>query len=195
MNLEKIFEIFGKKIFYTIAAFYWAVFFFGKDLGFELTKVPDNYRYLVIGLGLLSSSFVFVDAVVLFGVFVKKFCEYSFSEKEKKEYYLKAIKTIQRYENIDALGVLLSLLSFPSRGDHWKKGIPSNCQKNDVYAILKLFSEVTIDAKHYNKVLTLYSESSNFDFNKGFFEFLEEEYFVKNKHEKVDLSSNFRGSR
>ena len=72
MNLEKIFEIFGKKIFYAITAFYWAVSFFGENLGFELSKVPNNYGYVVSGLGLLSTFLVFVDVVSLLGIFIKK---------------------------------------------------------------------------------------------------------------------------
>lgn len=191
MNLEKIFEIFGKKIFYAITAFYWAVFFFGENLGFELAKVPNNYGYVVSGLGLLSTFLIFVDVAVLFGIFIKKSREYSYAEKERKEYYLKAIKTIQRYGNIDGLGILLSLTLLPSRGDHWQKVIPQNCQKKDVYGILQLFSKVTVGKKYYDKVLTFDSCLGSFDFDKGFFEFLEEDYFVNNKHEKVDLASNF----
>jgi hypothetical protein len=195
LKTESAFSIFGKKIFYAITAFYWAVFFFGENLGFELAKVPNNYGYVVSGIGLLSTFLVFVDAVAFVWNFIKKFCEYSYAEKERKEYYFKAIKTIQRYGDVDGLGILLSLLSFPSRGDHWQKGIPQNCQKNDVYTMLQLFSEVTVGKRYYNKVLTFYSNLGHFDFDKGFFEFLEEEYFVKNKHEKIDLSSNFMRSR
>jgi len=197
MNLEKVFEILkiDKKIFYisiySVAAFGWVILFFGKELGFESKEITD-YKFLVISFSIISNIFVVFHIVTLIGVFIKKFCEYFFAEKEKKEYYSKAIKTIQRYGDLDGLGVLLSLLSFPPMGDHWQKGIPQNCQKRDVYNILQLFSEVRIDKNGYRKVLNLnHNYSHRFDFNKGFFEFLEEEYFIKNKHEKVDLTSNF----
>ncbi len=200
MNLEKIFEIFGKKIFYTIAIFYWAVFFFGEKLGFELEKIPsDLYKYLVIGAGLLGSAFVLADIVVALGVFIKKYLEYFYTEKEKREYYLKAIKTIQRYEN--GLGILFSLLDFQPRGDHWKKHVPSKYQKPEMEALLNTFSNVAVNRSGSKKVLFAFKSdslsyySNQFDFDKGFFEFLEEEYFVENKHEKFDLTSNFMRSK
>lgn len=196
MNLEKILENLkiDKKIFYisvySVATFLWVTLFFGKNIGFELQEIP-SYKFLILGFSILSNIFVVFHIFTLIGIFIKKCFEYSYTEKEKKEYYLKAIKTIDRYGDIDGLGILLSLLSFPSRGDHWKKYIPQNCQKNDVYTILQIFSEVTVGKKRYNKVLTFYSALGQFDFDKDFFEFLEEEYFVKNKHTKVDLTSNF----
>ena len=83
--------------------FLWATLFFGKTLGFELQEIP-SYKFLVIGFGILSNIFVVFHILTLFGVFIKKFCEYSYAEKERKEYYLKAINTIKRYGNIDGLG-------------------------------------------------------------------------------------------
>jgi len=176
--------------------FLWVTIFFGKTLGFELQENP-SYKFLVLGFGILSNIFVVFHLFTLVGIFIKKYFEYSYAEKEKKEYYLKAIKTIMRYENIDGIGILLSLLAFPSRGNHWQKHVPNEYQKPEVQALLNNFSNIAVNRSGSKNVLFAYKSdilsyySNQFDFDKGFFEFLEEDYFAKNKHNKVDLTSNF----
>jgi hypothetical protein len=197
MNFNKIFDLFGKKIFWGIATCYWFVFFFGKNVDFELQNISnESYKLIIIGLGILSSFIIAVDLVSTLGGLMKKAFEGYQSNKKRHKKYLEVIDTITSYGNIDGLGILFSLYRLPSRGEHYKKSIPKTCSKS-TFSILNSFSEITVDSQSFYNVkllnpkeISYQGEIISFDFDQEFFVFLRE-YFRGNNNEVVDLSSNF----
>lgn len=195
--LDKIFE--NIKILCAVTAFCWLIFFFGDELGFELSEMSNkNYRYAIIGLGLFGSCAVVVHLISLLWKLMQKI----FRFYQERQGYLRAIETVRHYgdKNLNGLDVLRSFYDFPPGGELWQKKVPRDLTKSlIVTGMLDIFSKITVKKSsiYDRKLLRIVRPSSydgeavySFEFNEGFFKFLEE-FFKKTKHQKVDLSDNF----
>lgn len=200
MNFDKIFEIFGKKIFYAIALSYWFIFLYGSVINFNLDSIlNDSLKYSLVFFGVLSTVFVVLDILGVFGNWLHLIFSNFIANKKRKDNYLKAIETIRGYSDIDGLGILLTLCYFPSRGDHHNKMVDEEHSRSQVTSgIVNTYSEITVDptslygGKLISGIKSDYYGGNivSFKINKAFFDFLMNDYFVKNSHQKVNLLSD-----
>ena len=193
MNFNKIFDIFGKKIFYSAAVLYWFVFFFGNKVDFDLKNISnENYKLIIVTTGLLSTAVIVVDALSVLYNLTKNLIKKSFAKKKNRDDYFKAINLIKSYRNIDGLGILLALYTLPSSGHHHQKVVPQKYQQK-IFRIVNNFSNISInhssfyfDDKLIVRTETMFDSIYAFEFHEGFFNFLSN-YFEKNPHQPADL--------